>query len=144
LLAAPELQAVQGRRILLVKGEGGRDLLRETLTSRGAEVSTLETYRREPVVPTAAALQSLHEALETRLIVTATSVEVLDALLNLVPRPQAERVRDLPLVVPGPRVAAAAARQFGWRGAVAIAATAEDDAMLAATVAAAGSRSPAA
>ena len=41
LLATPELQDVANTRVLLVKGAGGRDLLRETQTVRGAHVCTL-------------------------------------------------------------------------------------------------------
>jgi uroporphyrinogen-III synthase len=141
LLGTPELHAVHGQRVLLVKGAGGRDLLRETLAARGAHVETLEVYRREQAVPTDAALHSLHAALETRPIVTATSVDVLAALLELAGPSVAAGLRGLALVVPGARVAAAA-QQLGWRGAVTVAATAEDDAMLAACIGASGGRPP--
>lgn len=46
LLALEPLQALQGQRILLVKGEGGRPLLEQTLTGRGARVDSLPLYRR--------------------------------------------------------------------------------------------------
>jgi uroporphyrinogen-III synthase len=38
LLAAPALAEVHGRRVLIVRGEGGRPLLGEQLAARGAEV----------------------------------------------------------------------------------------------------------
>lgn len=46
LLALPSLQGMQGRRCLIVRGEGGRTLLGDTLQARGAEVDVLELYRR--------------------------------------------------------------------------------------------------
>lgn len=48
LLALPELAspAISGRRILIVRGEGGRETLGLTLTARGAQVDYREVYRR--------------------------------------------------------------------------------------------------
>ncbi|MDY6828177.1 MAG: uroporphyrinogen-III synthase [Pseudomonadota bacterium] len=48
LLAMAELTAerVAGQRVLLVRGRGGRTLLADTLTARGAHVVGLELYRR--------------------------------------------------------------------------------------------------
>src|SRR5690606_36810182 len=46
LLALPALERVAGRRVLLVAGVGGRTLLAETLTTRGAVVVRNECYRR--------------------------------------------------------------------------------------------------
>jgi uroporphyrinogen-III synthase len=46
LLALPELAAVEDRRVLLVAGRGGRDLLGKALVERGASVSRLEVYER--------------------------------------------------------------------------------------------------
>lgn len=46
LLELEEFRVVRGLRILLVKGIGGRELLRETLVQRGADVGIAEVYRR--------------------------------------------------------------------------------------------------
>ncbi len=46
LLALPELQEVQDKKILIVKGEGGRELLADTLTKRGATVREWAVYKR--------------------------------------------------------------------------------------------------
>jgi uroporphyrinogen-III synthase len=46
LLQMPEFVSLSGQRVLLVAGEGGRDLLADTLRQRGAEVSEYRCYRR--------------------------------------------------------------------------------------------------
>jgi len=46
LLERPELQAVSGGNIIVFRGEGGRERLREVLESRGARVTYAECYRR--------------------------------------------------------------------------------------------------
>jgi uroporphyrinogen-III synthase len=46
LLALPELAAVRGSHVLIFRGEGGRERLREVLQERGATVAYVECYRR--------------------------------------------------------------------------------------------------
>ncbi len=48
LLAMPEMQAgvIKGQRIAIIRGEGGRNLLRDTLRVRGASVDNINIYRR--------------------------------------------------------------------------------------------------
>ena len=82
LLALPGLQDVAGKRILIVRGEGGRELLAETLGARGARTEYLECYRR--VLPRAdiAPLISAWDRGEVD-AVTASSSEGLDNLVAL-------------------------------------------------------------
>lgn len=49
LLVLPRLQRVAGEKVLILRGEGGRDLIAQTLSQRGAQVEWAELYRR--VVP---------------------------------------------------------------------------------------------
>jgi uroporphyrinogen-III synthase len=49
LLAMPELADVSGRVVLMIKGEGGRDVLAAGLEARGARVHRLEVYSRQAI-----------------------------------------------------------------------------------------------
>lgn len=130
LLAHPEFAEPRGRRILIVKGVGGRDALRSGLASRGALVGVAEVYRRTRPAPSARALEELDRARAPGTVVVAvTSVEVLDSLLENAPATRYGWLRDAPLLVPGERVAAAA-RERQWRGPLLVARSAEDDAMI--------------
>ena len=62
-------------------------------------------------------------------MVAVTTVDDLDALLDLAPEPRIPRLRDAFLLLPGDRVAAAA-RERGWRGPLIVAPSAEDASML--------------
>lgn len=78
LLALPGLQQVQGKRIALFRGKGGRELLAETLRERGAQVDYVELYTRQ--VPTYTRGQVL-EALDSQRIncVVLTSLQIFES-----------------------------------------------------------------
>ncbi|MES2636831.1 MAG: uroporphyrinogen-III synthase, partial [Pseudomonadota bacterium] len=46
LLTLPEMQAVNGKKVMIFRGVGGRDVLAETLKARGATVTFAECYQR--------------------------------------------------------------------------------------------------
>ncbi len=46
-LKLPGFNALSGKQIALIKGIGGRELLAETLRARGANVQSIDVYRRE-------------------------------------------------------------------------------------------------
>jgi len=46
VLRHPALANMNGRRAWIIRGEGGRNLMRQTLAERGAEVRLVEVYRR--------------------------------------------------------------------------------------------------
>ena len=46
LLELPQLTDVNGRRVIIFRGDGGRELLGETLAARGASVEYVSCYRR--------------------------------------------------------------------------------------------------
>jgi uroporphyrinogen-III synthase len=132
LLATTLLTNVRGQRLLIVRGRSGRELLRDTLVARGAEVVVAELYVRRVVRPDAAALDELRSALAAaRVAVVVTSVDVLTAMLEPLPAELRSALARATLVVPSERVAAAA-REHRWEGQVVTAASAEDDVMVAA------------
>lgn len=50
LLELPEMQFLQGKRILILRANNGRDFFRKQAELRGALVSYVECYRREPLL----------------------------------------------------------------------------------------------
>ncbi|WP_462320761.1 uroporphyrinogen-III synthase [Halochromatium sp.] len=123
LLALPALIQVAGKRALIVRGEGGRPLLGETLHQRGAEVAFAEVYRRAlPDVDVSAALADWRERLG---FVTATSDEVLQNLLEMIGPEHQAWLLAMPLVVISDR-GGATAMQRGFRR-VAVAAETSDE-----------------
>ena len=143
LLAHPSFGDVAGRRVLIVKGAGGRDALRAGLAGRGARVAAIDVYRRERARTPPGVLEAIGTpAPPDRTVVAVTSVEVLESLLEQVPDARLAWLRDVTLLVPGARVAAAAA-ELGWRGPIVCAASAEDGAMIEALSTLGGRTAPA-
>jgi len=103
LLELAQLRRLEGSRVLILRGAGGRELIGETLAARGAQVSLLECYRRARPAPGAAPAGALDAA-------CANSGETLDNLVALLGLAQ---LRDTPLFVPHERVARIA-REMGF------------------------------
>ena len=114
LLQTAEFQVpeIQGKDILIFRGNGGRALLGDTLIHRGAQVRYVETYRREiPLQPPLTEQQIV--LLDA---ITISSNEGLDNLLALMMDPSL--LIDIPIIVPGQR-AVALARQHGFKTVIA-------------------------
>ncbi|PJG58620.1 uroporphyrinogen-III synthase [Aeromonas cavernicola] len=107
VLALPNLQQVDGKHIVILRGNGGRDLMASTLTARGAQVHYCAAYERSyPPFDGAALVRHWQAAgLDSLLI---TSGELLQRLLALTPLDQRDWLCERLLVVPSPRVAAQA------------------------------------
>lgn len=107
LLALPELADVAGARVLILRGEGGRDLLAQTLSQRGARVDHAECYRRLPPGADPVPLLARWRAGGIQ-AVTVTSAELLDNLFLALGHEGAALLRATPLFAPHPRIAEAA------------------------------------
>jgi uroporphyrinogen-III synthase len=109
LLAMDALQDMGGRRVLIVRGEGGRELLADTLRRRGAEVDYAEVYRRQrPEVDPARVLALWSGGAVD--VVTATSNETLQNLYDLLDGPGRGKLLATPLVVVSERMVQLAVR----------------------------------
>ncbi len=111
VLALPEFStaALSGKRLLIVRGDGGRDLLGHEARARGAEVQYVSCYRRSP--PDGEAEVLLAPARSGRLsALTATSSEALSNLAGLLGEAGLAALRDIPVFVPHRRIADRAAR----------------------------------
>jgi uroporphyrinogen-III synthase len=133
LLQSPRLEHVAGHRILIITGTGGRDLLQQELMRRGATVVCADVYERVLATPSATVLQTVQERFTAGelQVITATSLEIGGALLQLAPlalRDEFERVHWL---VPGERVATGL-RELGLKAPLLKADSAEDQDLVAA------------
>jgi uroporphyrinogen-III synthase len=132
ILALDAFAAPRGRRILVVKGRGGRTLLRDELVSRGAEVVSLDVYVRRPTEIDDRTCRELQAALQggrVDCVVAVTSADVLELFLARLGAERAQTARQNTLLAPAPRVVTAA-RRLGWDGPIVESATAEDTVML--------------
>jgi uroporphyrinogen-III synthase len=127
LLALPALQNVTGWRVVIFRGNGGRELLGDTLKARGATLEYAECYQRtKPQQDEAALLAAAPHA------ITVTSSEALRYLWDMFDEQDRVRLAAVPLFVPHARIADAAHR-LGWHNVIA---TAEgDDGLLSSLVA---------
>ena len=113
LLEAPELQQMTGKRVLICRGDGGRELLGETLIARGASVDYLMVYRRGVPHLDPAPLLNLWEANQLD-AVTLTSSEGLRNMIDMVGHLGHAWLKNTPTFVPHARIAEHA-QQFGLR-----------------------------
>jgi uncharacterized protein HemX/uroporphyrinogen-III synthase len=101
LLSLPELHEVAGKRILIVRGEGGRELLADTLAARGARTEYLECYRRVLPHADAGPLTAAWDRGEIDALTVSSSAS-LDNLVTLLGVP---RLAARPIFVNHARVA---------------------------------------
>lgn len=108
LLAHPALQQMAGRRVLLLRGNGGREVLSDTLRARGATVEAVEAYRRlPPRMPAGELAALLAQGCDG---VVMTSSEAVSNLFALADPLLAERLRTARFFASHPAIAEAAQR----------------------------------
>lgn len=132
LLELPEMQAVSGKRIVIFRGNGGRELLADTLRQRGAEVDYVEAYRRvRPTTDPGPLLSSwVRREIDIVLVSSVESLNNLCAMLGAQGRPL---LLDTPLLVVSERILPLT-HKLGFRRPPLVAENATDQAVLDALV----------
>ncbi|OOS02382.1 uroporphyrinogen-III synthase [Canicola haemoglobinophilus] len=112
LLDLPQMQDLQGKNVLILRGNGGREFVAEQVVLRGAKVEMLECYQRTPVEYNNLEQISLCQRIGVDTIVV-TSLEILNYLVALVPNAEASWLLNCRLVTVSQRIAALA-KSIGW------------------------------
>jgi len=107
LLDLPQLKDVQGKRVVIFRGDGGRELLGDTLSARGAVVEYAECYRRGRPEADVAPLLALAARSELDAF-TVTSSEGLANLHDMLGEAGRQWFSRTPLFASHERIAAAA------------------------------------
>jgi uroporphyrinogen-III synthase len=113
LLALPELQNVNLKHVIIFRGESGRELLGDTLKSRGAIVDYVACYQR---IKPAHDIPGLLAAKPD--ILSISSSEALQNLYGMLNQDCKEGMMTLPLFVSHARIASTA-QQLGWHNIIA-------------------------
>ncbi|MGB1298459.1 MAG: uroporphyrinogen-III synthase [Psychrobium sp.] len=112
LLALDDLADVNGERVVILRGNGGRELIAQTLVNRGATVEYLETYQRQliPMNDGDCVLQWQQHQINT---IVVTSGEILQHLWENIGEMQQTWLKSLSLIVPSERIVKIA-RKLGF------------------------------
>ena len=125
LLAMPQLANVNGQIIVIVAGVGGRELLEQELTTRGAKVQKLSLYQRVCARSRPQPLLLAWEQDEIAIIVT-TSIDGLKNLFTIVGEQGKAYLLQTPLLVISDRMQQQAI-SLGYQAALIIKATSAQD-----------------
>ncbi len=128
LLEMPELQQVAGKRIVIFRGDGGRELLGDTLKARGAAIEYAECYRR--LRPNTDMTPLLRRWARGEIdIVSITSADGLHNLFDMVGKAGQHWLIRTPIIVVSERMVEVC-RELGFKSEPRVATTASDEAIL--------------
>jgi len=112
LLQSLDLAALKGKRVLIVRGESGRELMAEGFRAAGAEVSVVPAYRRSVPVLTpelASHLVALLAEPNDWILTSSEALRGLFGLLELVDPSLVAKMQQQHAIVPHARIAETAA-----------------------------------
>lgn len=128
LLELPELRQVAGQRIVIFRGDGGRELLGDTLEARGARIEYAECYRRlRPHTDTTPLLRRWARGEID--IVSVTSVQGLHNLFDMLGKAGQHWLIRTPVIVVSERMLEVC-RELGFKTEPRLAVPASDAAIL--------------
>ena len=129
ILSLPELQYLAAKKVLLLRGNGGREHLASILSERGANVDYCECYSRQPIDydPSQFNAQWRSAGISTIVI---TSGQILSLLTHLITDENKEWWFSRRLVVVSQRIANIA-QSMGWQN-IDIASSADNNALISA------------
>lgn len=127
LIELPDLQSILGKKSLLLRGNGGRELLATTLKSRGSHIDYCECYQRQPIKYDRQAFQLQWRQANIKTIIV-TSGEMLHLLFNLITDDVKPWFFSRHLIIVSERLASTA-YQLGWQS-VKVAKSANNDALI--------------
>lgn len=130
LLALPELQDMHGQQVVVFRGNGGRELLPDTLIQRGARVDRIESYQRSQPTLDAERLTQLSLHAPDGWILTSS--EALDNLIDQLSAHQLEAIQQHHWFASHPNIA----RHLQQKGFVRVIDTGSGDAAILASLAA--------
>lgn len=128
LLATPDMQQVNNKRVLIFRGNGGREQLADTLRERGAEVDYIGVYSRQvPDNSNDMLMQYLRNQQLKAIVIN--SGESLRNLVSMVPAELHHCLLEVPLVTINQRIATIA-QQLGFTQKPVLAHSPDDDAIV--------------
>ena len=128
LLATNAMQNVANKRILIIRGNSGREHLKQTLEQRGAHVEYLTVYQR---VKPATKTSDLEQYLQNNQIaaIVITSATSLKNLLELTPAKVTPQLLQVPLLLINQRLIDIA-KEAGFNNNLFVASEASDNAII--------------
>ena len=128
LLAAKELQNIKNKQILIIRGDSGREHLKQTLEKRGAKVEYFNAYHC--LIPPTSATE-LEQYLQNNQIavIVITSARGLRNLVDMVAKNSRESLLQKPLLLINQRLVDIA-KELGFKNQLFIAKQASDDAII--------------
>jgi len=128
LLATVAMQNVTNKRILIIRGNGGREHLKQALQQRGAFVEYLNVYQRiKPETNTSDLEQYLRNNQIAAIVIT--SAESIKNLLEMAPENVTSLLLQVPLLLINKRVANIA-KEAGFNNKLFVTTKASDDAII--------------